>query len=148
MYFDEQRHHCSVPRSSLSVSSITRAASFKSTAQSCTPSTGVSKCLVPYHAGNIGTGTYHAISCFAFTIPRLHHSFSVLNPTVVYFCRNVATLNACTDIFNIFIYMNLVVSVFINMLISIAPGHFYLISSECCLTNFFFRELRELWSHT
>lgn len=94
---------------------------------------------VPDYAGNMGVAPYHAISCFAFTVPRLHHSFSVTNSTVVFLCRNVATLNACTDdIFSIFIYMYLTASVLINMFMSIGLGHFHLICSKCDFTNFYF----------
>lgn len=89
------------------------------------------------NAGNIGHCTYHARS-FASTVPRLHHSFSVLTPTVVILCKNVATYNASTDnISNVFIYMYLIAYVCIDMFMSIGLGHFHLICSKCDLTNFY-----------
>lgn len=38
----------------------------------------------------MGVAPYHARSCFAFTISRLHHPFSAMNSIVVFLCRNVA----------------------------------------------------------
>lgn len=99
---------------------------------------------IPYHTCNVSTHAHHSTSVFTCAIPPFNNTAAVLDPKLVAFGRDVATLYFCRkDHWYVTVYKNVITSIMTTMFLGVRAGQFNLVYTKSQLPDFILTQSRE-----